>query len=108
MSLQGKHQYGEISETRCTIVEKTISAERVEFLKALLEDNGFTVLVEENKKTEEEPTTYNLGVSDLVFNPTIWIYDRKLKTKDGNIVSPDYWLQKSDKTKPQYWESMWV
>ncbi|MEZ4908953.1 MAG: hypothetical protein R2771_15235 [Saprospiraceae bacterium] len=108
MAFAGKHQFGEISDTRVTIVEKAISNERVDFLKDLLEFNGFTVLVEQNKKkNEEDPDTFDLGVTDIVFNPTIWVYDRKLKTRDGRIVSPDYWLQKTEKTKPQYWESMW-
>ena len=108
MSFAGKHLTGEIFETKCTIVEKAISNKRVDFLKDLLEYNGYTVLVEQNKKkNEEDPDTFDLGVTDLVFNPTIWVYDRRLKTRDGKIVSADYWLQKSDKTKPQYWESMW-
>jgi hypothetical protein len=108
MSFSGKHQYGELQGTRVTFVEKNISSERMNFLKNLLEINGFTVLSEvEKKKNEDDPDQFTLGVTDLVFNPVIWVYDRKLRTPDGRKVTPDYWLQKAEETKPQYWESMW-
>jgi len=41
----------------------------------------------------------------MVFNPTIWVYERKLKTVDGHKVTPDYWNQLSEDTKPQYWKN---
>ncbi|MBK7095264.1 MAG: hypothetical protein IPH57_09555 [Saprospiraceae bacterium] len=108
MSLSGKHQYGELQGTRVTFVEKGISSARMSFLKNLLEVNGFSVLTDlEKKKNEDDPDLYTIGVTDLVFNPTIWVYDRKLRTSDGRKVTPDYWLQKTEDTKPQYWESMW-
>jgi hypothetical protein len=108
MSFSGKHQYGEMQGTRVTFVEKGISSDRMNFLKKLLEVNGFTVLTDlEKKKNEDDPDLYTIGVTDLVFNPTIWVYDRKLLTPDGRKVTPDYWQQKTEDTKPQYWESMW-
>ncbi|MGE5356580.1 MAG: hypothetical protein ACM3PT_10135 [Deltaproteobacteria bacterium] len=108
MSFSGKHQYGEIQGKRVTFVEKNIDAARVEFLKNLLIINGFEVLTEpEKKKNEDDPDMFTIGVTDLVFNPVIWVYDRKLKTADGRKVTPDYWFQKTGETKPQYWESMW-
>ena len=39
------HIVEELSGTRCSIVEKNVSPERVEFLKTLLEHNGYTVIV---------------------------------------------------------------
>ena len=108
MPFAAKHQFGEIDETRVSFVEKKISEDRMNFLKELLEHNGFEVLVQEEKrKSEEDPQLYTLGVTVMMFNPVIWVYDRKLKTKDGRIVSADYWFQKKEVTKPQYWESMW-
>jgi len=105
MKLPGKHQFGDIGDKRGTIVEKGVSAERMEFLKSLLEHNGFEVLVaEDRRKKEEDPVTYTIGVTDLIFNPTIWIYGRKLKTPDGRIVTQDYWFQKNTETNPQYWK----
>ncbi len=107
MSLEGKHQFGSIGEQRVTFVEKKIEEERLHFLKNLLEYNGFEVIVEELKrKTEEEPLLYNLGVTDMVFNPTVYVFQRRLKTLDGlHIVNQDYWNQVSADTKPQYWKN---
>ena len=79
----------------------------MEFLKKLLEFNGFEVLVEEEKrKSEEEPQLYNIGVTDMVFNPTVYVFQRRLKTLDGNhIVNQEYWNQISEDAKPQYWKN---
>lgn len=108
MPFLGKHQFGEIDGIRVTFVEKKITEERMIFLKELLEHNGFEVKIQEEKrKNEEEPLFFTLGVTDMVFNPVIWVYDRKLVTQDGRKVSSDYWFQKDNETSPEYWESMW-
>ena len=68
-----------------------------------MEHNGFEVIIEEDKrKTEEEPQLYSVAVTDMVFNPTIWVYEPKLRTFDGHKVTPDYWEQRSKETHPQY------
>lgn len=104
MALQAKHIVEEINEVRCTIVEKGASAERVEFLKGLLEFNKLQVMVaEEARESEEVPQTFTIGVTDLVFHPTIAVYEMTLKTPDGRIVSPAYWEQKSQESIEQYW-----
>jgi len=41
----------------------------------------------------------------MVFNPTIWVFQRKLKTFDGHKVTQDYWNQRTEDTKPQYWNN---
>lgn len=106
MKLQGKHQFGTTDDTRVTFVEKKIPKERVDFLKDLLEYNGFEVIInEEKRKSEEEPQLFTIAVTDMVFNPTIWIFQRRLLTPDGHIVTHDYWDQKTTKTPPQYWRS---
>lgn len=106
MGLGGKHLFGSIEEQRVTFVEKKIEEVRKDFLKKLLEHNGFEVIIQEEKrKTEEEPQLYTLAVTDMVFNPTLWVFHRRLKTFDGHKVTPDYWNQISEDTKPQYWKS---
>lgn len=98
---KGKHTVSEIDGVRCTIVETEASAERMEFLKDLLEFNSLEVKVLANKDTD--PVNYTLGVTDLVFNPIIAVYERILKTKDGHRVSPAYWGQKTKICDPRYW-----
>ena len=106
MALSGKHTFGSIGETRVTFVEKKVDDNRRDFLKKLLEHNGFEVIIEEEKrKTEEEPQLYTVAVTDMVFNPTIWVYERKLRTFDGHKVTPDYWNQITEETNPHYWRS---
>ena len=61
-------------------------------------------MLEEKRKSEEEPQTYLLGVTDLVFNPVIWVYERKLKTPDGKKITADYWNQKTKNVEPNYWD----
>ena len=86
MGLGGKHLFGSIDDTRVTFVEKKVSEERAQFLKDLLEFNGFEVLLQEEKRSsEEDPQLYTVAVTDMVFNPTIWIYQRKLKTRAKSI-----------------------
>lgn len=104
MALAGKHTFGSIGDTRVTFVEKKIDENRKNFLQKLLEHNGFEVIIQEEKrKTEEEPQLYTVAVTDMVFNPTIWVFKRKLKTLDGRKVTQNYWNQKTDDTNPHYW-----
>jgi len=107
MGLEGKHMFGAIGEQRVTFVEKKIDKDRLDFLKKLLEFNGFEVLIQEDKrKSEEEPQLYTIGVTDMVFNPTVYVFQRRLKTLDGkHIVNQEYWNQISDDPKPQYWKN---
>ena len=105
MALAGKHTFGSIGETRVTFVEKKIDEFRKDFLQKLLEHNGFEVLIQEEKrKTEEDPQLYTVAVTDMVFNPTIWVFERKLRTLDGRKVTQDYWNQKTNDTNPHYWK----
>jgi hypothetical protein len=106
MALTGKHTFGSIEDTRVTFVEKKIDENRKDFLKKLLEFNGFEVIIQEEKrKSEEEPQLYTIAVTDMVFNPTIWVFQRKLRTFDGKKVTQDYWNQQSTEAKPQYWKN---
>ena len=107
MTLEGKHRFGAIGDQRVTFVEKKIEKERMEFLKKLLEANDFEVVIQEEKrKSEEEPQLYTVAVTDMVFNPTIYVFQRRLKTIDGkHIVTQDYWNQVTEETNPQYWKN---
>ena len=105
-SLEGKHSFGSIGETRVTFVEKKVTEDRKIFLQKLLEHNGFEVVIDaESKKEEEEPQLYTVAVTDMVFNPTVAIFERKLKTLDGHKVTQDYWFQRTNDTNPQYWKN---
>lgn len=107
MALAGKHQFGAIGDQRVTFVEKKIEKDRMEFLKKLLEVNDFEVVIQEEKrKSEEDPQLYTVAVTDMVFNPTVYVFQRRLKTMDGrHIVTQDYWNQVTEETKPQYWKN---
>jgi hypothetical protein len=107
MTLAGKHQFGAIGDQRVTFVEKKIEKDRMEFLKKLLEVNDFEVVIQEEKtKSEEDPQLYTVAVTDMVFNPTIYVFQRRLKTIDGkHIVTQDYWNQETEETNPQYWKN---
>ncbi len=105
---KGKHSVEEINGIRCTIAEKGTDEKRMQFLKDLLSFNNFEVQVQEEKRENEElPVTYTIGVTDIVFNPVIAVYQMKLKTKDGKKVSPAYWNQYTDKIDNRYWR-FWV
>ena len=104
MPLQAKHIVDEIDGVRCTIVEKGATAQRVEFLKNLLTFNNFEVLTSEDKSADETSLpTFTIGVTDLIFNPVIAVYQMKLKTPEGGSVSPAYWDQITDRAIDQYW-----
>jgi len=104
MTLKAKHIVEEINGTRCTIVEKGVIADRVDFLKKLLEFNKFEVLVAEELPVEGSPILFTIGVTDLVFNPVIAVYELALKTPDGKKVSPAYWNQYSTESIDEYWD----
>ena len=88
------------------LLKKGVSEERKDFLKKLLEHNGFEVIIQEDKKkAEEDPQLFTVAVTDMVFNPTIWVYERKLKTFDGHKVNQAYWEQRSEDTNPHYWNN---
>ena len=101
---KGKHIVEEINGIRCTVVEKGASAERVDFLKQLLVFNKFEVQVEAEKQADETaPVTYMIGVTDIVFNPMIAVYEQNLRTEAGEKVCAAYWNQYTTENNSQYW-----
>lgn len=84
---KGKHNVEEINGTRCSIVESDAGESRMRFLKELLEHNRYQVLCEKNEDK------YKIGVTDLLFNPVIDVYKRRLFTKTGEVVTFNNWFQ---------------
>lgn len=105
MALKGKHNIAEIGGTRCTVVESGIGKERVGFLTDLLSYNGLDVKSEQEKDKEGNLLdTFVIGVTDILFNPTIVVYQQKLFRKDGEVVTAAYWEQKKADTDIPYWQ----
>jgi hypothetical protein len=101
---KGKHVIQEFDGVRCTVVETGIGFERMRFLKEILEGNRLEVkTVVEKQDDPAGVEKYTIAVTDLVFNPVIAMYARKLYLKDGRVVTPAYWNQQTDYIDPRYW-----
>ena len=124
MAINKNHEFEELNSVKCAIVEKNVSAERVAFLKKLLEFNKYTVIVvaspppkpvavpvpkpategnteplpaaiaTETPAIPPAPETFTVGVTDVTFNPTNAIFGRLLKAPGGHVVTLSYWQQK--------------
>jgi hypothetical protein len=55
MAINQNHLFEELNGVKCAIVEKNASQERVEFLKNLLEYNGYTVIVADSPAPKAAP-----------------------------------------------------
>ncbi|MFZ0280679.1 MAG: hypothetical protein WAL29_03465 [Bacteroidales bacterium] len=99
-----KHTIGDLDGVRCTIVESGVTIDRAAFLTDLLGFNNLEVkemiLPPEN---EGDSPRYTIGVTDIVFNPVFAIYERRLKTREGALVTPAYWKQECTECDPKYW-----
>jgi len=106
MSLnKGKHIVAEIEGVRCTVVETGLSENRATFLKELLLHNGYTIKTEKEKaKDGSVLETYILGVTDLLFNPVIYVYQHRIFRKDGKEATPAYWNQWPVDQDLPYWQ----
>lgn len=114
MALNKNHEFEELDGIKCGIVEKNASAERVAFLKDLLEFNGYTVKTVPSPAPkaaaakpaeaaaegsappppDPAPATFTIGVTDYTFNWVNAVFGRLLKTRNGHIVTLAYWQQK--------------
>jgi len=122
------HIVEELNGTRCSIVEKNVSPERTGFLKELLENNGFTVIVAQTPPPPAKPTpkpaigadgqplpvpppppsppapnTFTIGVTNISFHSMLAVYERSLYTPEGKPVSIAYWNQEQEKEGELYW-----
>src|SRR3954454_4384315 len=112
MAINKNHEFEDLDGVKCAIVEKNVSPERVDFLKKLLEYNGYTVVVVKSPPPKvvakpaapapaaegmpppppapepiQQPETFTIGVTDVVFNATNAIFGRLLRTPDGHVVT---------------------
>jgi len=117
MAINKNHEFEDLDNIKCAIVEKNASADRVQFLKNLLEFNQYQVVVVGSPAPKAAPvaaapivdgveatpapiaepaapTSFTVGVTNLTFNATNAILGRSLKTKEGSVVSLAYWQQK--------------
>lgn len=117
MAINQNHLFEDLQGVKCAIVEKNASKERVDFLRTLLEHNGFEVIVvdspppkaaatvEVEAEVSIQPSTFTVGVTDVRFNSTNAIFGRLLKTLKGNNVTLAYWQQReveADNSKPYF------
>jgi hypothetical protein len=99
-----KHIVSEINGVRCTIIETGASLDRAAFLNDLLTFNNLEVKeLEESPNNPGEEPKFTIGVTDLLFNPVFAIYERQLKTREGDAVTPGYWKQECINCDPRYW-----
>ncbi len=114
MAINQNHLFEDLDGVKCAIVEKNASQSRIDFLKSLLELNGFTVVVVGSPPPKSAPapvpvegspveavvvaapTTFTIGVTDVRFNATNAIFGRLLKTNDRRVVTLAYWQQKEN------------
>lgn len=134
MPINKNHEFEELDGVKCGIVEKNVPAERVAFLKKLLEYNRFTVVVvpsppakvaavkpavveqgAEVVVVEPEPLpvgpeTFTVGVTDYTFNPINAIFGRLLHTTDGHVVTQAYWQQRESSSHDEipYYENVTI
>ncbi|MBK7127948.1 MAG: hypothetical protein IPM74_15835 [Crocinitomicaceae bacterium] len=115
MALNANHQFDDLNGIKCAIVEKNCTTDRAEFIKNLLTHNGYEVVIvpspppkASKPETENEPapvvaTTFTVGVTDVSFNPINAVYNRELKTKEGQVVSKKFWLQQETTSHAEEW-----
>jgi hypothetical protein len=121
MALNPNHTFEDLGDVKCAIVEKNCTQQRVDFLKHLLEFNKFEVVVvkspppkvaakpaavaegETPAEAPPVPETFTVGVTDVTFSPTNAVFNRELKTPDGEVVTTAYWKQLGEVAKEDFW-----
>jgi hypothetical protein len=101
---KGKHNVKEIDGIFCTVVETSVTGDRMKFLKDLLEFNKYEVKTEEEKNDGSPEKLFTIGVTDLVFNPMIAVYEQALRKNDGTPVGPAHWNQTEEMPDLPYFE----
>lgn len=114
MAINANHPFEDIEGVKCAVVEKNVSPERTGFLKELLEFNGYTVIVTgaanpkavpagegETEAAPPPPTSFTVGVTDVMFNATNAVFGRLLRTPQGKVVTLGYWKQLTAESNDQ-------
>lgn len=101
MAINANHPFEELDGRRCAVVERNVSPERVEFIRHILDGNGYTVVVvpspppkaapapkpvegeEPPPPAPEPPATFTVGVTDVTFNTVNAIFGRLLRSPEG-------------------------
>ena len=122
MAINKNHEFEELGGVKCAIVERNAPQSRVDFLKDLLEFNGYTVIVAAPPvkpvppvaaatapegsvpspatvpvpEPPSAPTVFTVGVTNVMFNPVNAIFGRLLKTREGDVVTLAYWEQQEE------------
>ncbi|MEP7127623.1 MAG: hypothetical protein ABI729_02095 [Chitinophagales bacterium] len=124
MAINKNHEFEDLEGVKCAVVEKNVTPVRTDFLKKILEFNGYTVVVVKSpppkvaaakvvpvtdataetivtadkivNEPPPPPETYTVGVTDVMFNSTNAIFGRQLKTASGHIITLAYWEQQDD------------
>ena len=103
--LKGKHNIAAIDGVRCTVIETGAAESRAGFLKDLFAFNRYEVRMEREKtKDGSILETFIIGITDILFNPMIAVYQKKLFRKDGKTVTPNYFNQKPEQDDVPYWQ----
>lgn len=127
MALNPNHAFEDLEDIKCAIVEKNCTPERVDFLKRILEFNGFTVVVVKSpppkaaaakpapaasadapppapvEAPHPPPETFTVGVTDVTFSPINAVFNRELLTPAGEVVTSAYWKQLEAAPKKDEW-----
>jgi len=124
MAINQNHLFEDLNGIKCSVVEKGVLKERVDFLRQILEYNRYTVLIVPSPPPKAAPAptpdpatgaaappitstdppppeTFTIGVTDTMFNPVNAIFGRLLKTPDGRTVTLAYWQQKEKESNDE-------
>jgi len=123
MAINQNHLFEELNGVKCAIVEKNVTAARVEFLRGVLEYNKYTVVVAISAPPKAPagagsvpaggsdavgaaaappaPENFTVGVTDVMFNPVNAIFGRLLRTPEGHVVTLAYWQQKEKESNDE-------
>jgi hypothetical protein len=108
MAINKNHEFEDLDGVKCAVVEKNASQERVDFIRSLLEYNGYTLVVVPSPPAKVAPAaavpdavlapvgapSFTVGVTNVMFNVTNAIFGRALHTADGHVVTLAYWQQR--------------
>lgn len=97
MAINANHTVEVLNGTACSIVEKSATPERAKHIASILSANGLEVV------TVEEGESVKVGVTDILFNPVMAVYNRNLKTKEGRVVTPAMWYHNDNTFNNSYW-----
>ena len=108
MAINKNHEFEDLDGVKCAVVERNVLPARVDFLRSILESNGYTLVVvpspppkaapvaEGSPAPPPAPESFTVGVTDVTFNAVNAIFGRLLKTRGGKVVTLAYWNQEEN------------